>query len=384
MKEQYAPRADVNSDAFVVVRWHVVDGAGVAIGDLIADVETEKSDIEVFADAAGYLIHRLVEGERASLATPLALIVANAGEVEGARLASSTAPGGPALNGPPGAAGPSGPDNVVATVGARERAAEAGVDLAAVPAQGMVTAADVDAFVAGLTRRSSGALEPLPTAPGQTRLLLIGGGLGATQVTEILRSDQRVTAVGILDDDEAMWGEVRHGLPVLGGSTRLAELVDRSTVDAAIVTVSTSVQARVRLREVVQATGLPLANAIDPSCRIAADAVIGTGNVLCAFCHLGAGVVLGSNNFLSAYNSFDHHCEVGSDISTGPTVVASGLVKVGSRVRIGTGVFLQPHVEIGDDVLIASGAVLTQSVPAAHTVRVAASNYRIAANRPPT
>lgn len=55
---------------------------------------------------------------------------------------------------------------------------------------------------------------------------------------------------------------------------------------------------------------------------------------------------VGDNNFISAYNSFDHHSELGSDISTGPGCMTSGLVQIGDRCRLGTRIFIEPHVTL--------------------------------------
>jgi acetyltransferase-like isoleucine patch superfamily enzyme len=96
---------------------------------------------------------------------------------------------------------------------------------------------------------------------------------------------------------------------------------------------------------------------------------MGQGNVICANCHLGVATVLGDNNFLSAYNSFDHHNELGSDISTGPGCMTSGLVKLQDRCRLGTGIFIEPYVTIGAGSLVASGAVIVGSVPPDHVVK---------------
>ena len=136
-----------------------------------------------------------------------------------------------------------------------------------------------------------------------------------------------------------------------------------------MVCISTSVPARTRFRELCGELGIPLANAIDPTARICAEVEIGAGNVICAFCHFGVGTRVGDNNFLSAYNSFDHHSVLGSDISTGPGCVTSGLVHIHDRARLGTGIFIEPHVEIGAGVQVASGAVIVSSVPAQHAVK---------------
>jgi UDP-3-O-[3-hydroxymyristoyl] glucosamine N-acyltransferase len=158
-------------------------------------------------------------------------------------------------------------------------------------------------------------------------------------------------------------------VPVVGGMARLRELHAAGAFDAAVITISTSIAARARLRAMCAELDLPLANAIDPTARIGTGVRLGSGNVICAFCHLGVGTRLGDNNFLSAYNSFDHHNVLGSDISTGPGCMTSGLVKIGDRTRLGTGIYIEPHVELGAGVQVASGAVIVASVPDGHAVK---------------
>jgi acetyltransferase-like isoleucine patch superfamily enzyme len=204
---------------------------------------------------------------------------------------------------------------------------------------------------------------------GLPRVALIGAGLGATQVIDILRTAESGSAVAVADDDASRWASDVMGVPVIGGFERLTHLFEQGAFDAAIIAISTSVPARTRLREACAARGIPLANAIDSTARIAAGVTFGTGNVVCAFCHFGVDTAVGDNNFLSAYNSFDHHNRLGSDISTGPSCATSGLVVLGDRVRLGTGIYVEPHVELGDDVQVASGSVIVSSVPATHVVK---------------
>jgi acetyltransferase-like isoleucine patch superfamily enzyme len=164
---------------------------------------------------------------------------------------------------------------------------------------------------------------------------------------------------------------------VVGGTDQLKSLFADGHFDSAVISISTSVSARTRFRELCAGLGIPLTNAIDPTSRIGADVELGSGNVVCANCHFGVGTRVGDNNFLSAYNSFDHHNVLGDDISTGPGCMTSGLVCVGDRVRLGTGIFVQPHLEIGDGVQVASGAVIVTSVPAAHAVKTRISTTAV-------
>jgi len=158
-------------------------------------------------------------------------------------------------------------------------------------------------------------------------------------------------------------------VPVVGGSDRLAELFADATYDAAVIAISTSVSVRREFRERCADARVPLATVVDQTAMVATDVELGDGNVVCAFCHFGTGVRVGENNFFSAYNSFDHHTKIGSDCSTGPGCMSSGLVTLGDRVRLGTGIFIEPGLQLGDGVQVASGAVLVHSVPAHHAVK---------------
>jgi acetyltransferase-like isoleucine patch superfamily enzyme len=355
MKPVLVPTTDVNSETALLVAWHVGDRSEVEAGELIAEIETSKAIIDVPAPEAGFLLYAAREGAEVRLSEPVARLFddvnaleAYAGEEE--RRRAEAAESGPR-----------------ATEPARRRAGELGVDLASVGGDSLITVGMVEAAAAAAT-----AIElpdPLPGAAGLPRIALIGAGLGATQVIDILQAAESGTAVAVADDDASRWAGEVMGVPVVGGLERLVKLFGEDAFDAAIISISTSVSARARLREVLAGNGIPLANAIDPTVRLAAGVRFGKGNVVCAFCHFGVGTVVGDNNFLSAFNSYDHHNRLGSDISTGPACTTSGLVIVGDRVRFGTGIHLEPHVELGDDVEVASGSVIVASVPAGHAVK---------------
>jgi acetyltransferase-like isoleucine patch superfamily enzyme len=358
MKPVIVPTTDVNSDTAIVIAWHVADRAIVAAGGVLAQVETSKSVVDVAAPDDGYVLRCADEGEQFRLADPLAYVfpTLEALAEHAARLAAT--------------ADVAASDGVRATAPAIRRAAELGVDVAALQVQGLVKVKDVEAAAALRTEAPESELPlPLEGTGDLERIAVLGAGLGATQVIDILAAAGSKRAVAIVDDDPGRWGRRVAGVPVVGGRQQLREYHAGGHFDAAVISISTSVPARTGLRGLCAALGIPLANAIDPSARIATDVEIGAGNVVCAYCHFGVGTRIGDNNFLSAYNSFDHHNVIGSDISTGPGCMTSGLVRIGDRARLGTGIFIEPHVEIGTGVQVASGAVITGSVPAEHAVK---------------
>lgn len=357
MKPVLVPTTDVNSETGVLLDWLADDRSEVAKGDAIAEIETSKAIIEVPAPEAGFLLHAAPAGAEVRLNEPVARLFADAAALtayaeEEQRRRAQAAESGPR-----------------ATAPARRRAEELGIDLASIGGDALITVGMVEAAAAAGAPSEAELPDPLPGEAGLPRIALLGSGLGATQVIDILRGAGSGSAVAIVDDDPARWAGEVMGVPVVGGFERLVTLFGKDAFDAAIISISTSVAARARLRAALADNGIPMANAIDPTARIAEGVTFGVGNVVCAFCHFGVGTVVGDNNFLSAFNSYDHHNRLGSDISTGPACTTSGLVILGDRVRLGTGIHMEPHVELGDDVQVASGSVIVASVPHGHAVK---------------
>ena len=356
------PWTDVNSETALVVAWHVADRSEVAASKSLVDVETSKAALEIESPADGYVLQLVAAGSAVTVGEPIAYVFAAEAELE-AYIATR----------PAGGAEADAASGVRATASARQRAAELGVELGDIARPGLITAKDVEAAAATAKQRPRPAVSTLPgliQAPaGMRRLLLIGAGLGATQVLDILGTGTDAAGVGIVDDNADFWGRDVRGLPVVGGSERIAELWEDRGFDAAVITISTSVDARARLRQLCRTAGVPLANAIDPTARITTGVSMGTGNVICAFVHFGTDTAIGDNNFISAYNSYDHHNVLGSDISTGPGCMTSGEVRIEDRVRLGTGIFVEPKLTIGEGSVVASGATIVRSVPPGHAVK---------------
>ncbi|GIF38700.1 biotin/lipoyl-containing protein [Actinoplanes xinjiangensis] len=358
MNPVLVPTNDVNSEHGILVMWFAEDGAEVEKDELLAEVETSKSVLEVLAPVTGVLLHKAAKGTEVPLKDPVAVLFDDVAArdayvtAEAAAAAAATSSEGPR-----------------ATVKAVQRAADLGVDLAGLKLDRLITVKDVEAAVVAAPVAVDDLPPPLAGAPGRQRIMIIGAALGATQVLDILAGSRTQQAVAIVDDDAARWGAEVHGVPVVGGSGRLTELFAAGVFDAAVIAIGRSPAVRAKFRKTCEEAGVPLANAIDPTAKIATDVRLGQGNIICAFCHVATGVQVGDNNFFSAYNSFDHHSVIGDDNATGPSVYTSGKVTIGSRTRFGTGIVIEPDVVIGDDVAVASGAVIVSSVPAEHVVK---------------
>jgi sugar O-acyltransferase (sialic acid O-acetyltransferase NeuD family) len=367
MRPIVVPQEDVNSETAVIVTWLVDDHAPVKQHQVVCQVETSKVVYEVVAPDHGWLVQGYARGQEVPFNVPIAY-VAPVRELidEARRLLSGETAEAPDTDELESFAGK-------ITERARRLIAEYGIPVSALPTKAVLTERDLlplidskDDYYSPLDQR----VYRLDHARVSVmRTLVLGAGLGAMQVVDILSHDPRVVVIGYVDDNPELHGATIYGLPVLGPVTCAEEWFAERRYDAAIISVSTSNAVRRRWYELLKRLGVPLVNAIDPSARLTRGVMLGEGNVICAFVHIGVETRLGNNNFLSAYTSVDHHNLWGSHITTGPAVATSGCVEVGDDVKMGTGIYIQPHVTVGKGAQIASGAILTRSVPPLHVAK---------------
>ena len=138
------PQVNVNDETVRLARWSVADGATVAAGDAVCDVETTKAASEVTATAGGVLVQAAAAGAQVAVGALIGAIGATREEAS-AYLASLARPARSA-------------DGTGVTTKAAALAARHGVSLEAVRAsgvQGTIKESDVQRFVAA-------AAPPLP------------------------------------------------------------------------------------------------------------------------------------------------------------------------------------------------------------------------------
>lgn len=390
----HLPQSGPNDATATLIEWTKAAGDPVGRGEVVAVAETTKSVFEIEAPQTGYLYPLAESGQEVEVGAVIAAVSETAASLAAAQAwlaaqASHAARRTAAPTQPPVAVDTRKP----ATKKAELLAQRHQVDLTQVPATGdRITEADVLAYVEGAKGEGRGArgerqaagpqpsTSPLPSHPNARlrdlvddrypaahvqRLLIVGGGNGAVQIIDALTRIPHQRAVAIMDDNAALHGKAVAGVPVIGAidSAWAEELLASGEIDAAVISVSTSIPFRERVFTAWKARGMRFANVIHPSAVVGINVAWGEGNVVMAFCHFGACATVGDNNFLSAYCSIEHHCVLGSHCSFGPGVVTSSRVQIGDRVRFGTGIFIEPGVVIGADSVIASGLAIAQHIP---------------------
>jgi pyruvate/2-oxoglutarate dehydrogenase complex dihydrolipoamide acyltransferase (E2) component len=84
-------RDNVNDESVVLVRWFVKHGSKIAPNELLAEVETSKANVEVYAPQAGFLLWGFPEGADVAVGAPIGFI----SEIDPGEAAEFVAPPNP-------------------------------------------------------------------------------------------------------------------------------------------------------------------------------------------------------------------------------------------------------------------------------------------------
>ena len=159
------PKVGMSTSEIVLNEWLVSSGDEVVEDQVIATVESEKTEIEVEAVCGGFLDIRLAEGEEARPGQLIA-VIAESPIPAAAPEESPAPPPSTAVAAKPGVVSPErvvmldGSQRTVATPAAQRLAEQHGIDLSTVDAtgpRGRATKADVERAVAGVVARPAPA-----------------------------------------------------------------------------------------------------------------------------------------------------------------------------------------------------------------------------------
>lgn len=197
------PEVAANATHATLAAWSKKEGEPIAVGDCLAEVETDKAIVEISADSAGVMGQWLVPaGQEVEVGAPIAVLLA-AGEAAAdvqallqAAGAVATAPAAAAASAVPGTPAPAATtaqasgERLRASPVARRLAAQRGVDLSRLQGSGpggRIVKIDVE-------RAQAAAPAPAPaSAPVAAAPAAAPAGSGASAFTEVPHSSMRRT-----------------------------------------------------------------------------------------------------------------------------------------------------------------------------------------------
>jgi sugar O-acyltransferase (sialic acid O-acetyltransferase NeuD family) len=197
-----------------------------------------------------------------------------------------------------------------------------------------------------------------------TPLLIAGAGGLAREAAAAVAAVNRVRPTwdlrGFLDDDPALHGGERGGVPIVGPLSHAAE-----TDAQVLVCIGNPGDPGVRTR-VVDRLGLPAeryATLVHPSAEIGTGCLIGPGAVLLAQTVLTADVTVGAHVAVMPHVVLTHDDVVGDFVTIAAGVRLGGNVHLGPAAYLGSGALVRQGVRIGERALVGMGAVVLADVP---------------------
>jgi len=194
------------------------------------------------------------------------------------------------------------------------------------------------------------------------RILIVGAGSHAQVVADILlRMKERgdaVVPVGYVDDNPALAGQKRLGLPVLGTTGDVGKLAH----DAVVVGVGDN-DKRMQLFDKLRQSGERFFTARHPQSVVAPDVVLGEGTMVSAGVVVNTGSTVGANVILNTSCSVDHHNRIGDHVHIAPGVRLGGEVVVAEGALVGIGATVTARRRVGVWSVVGAGSLVHHDVP---------------------
>ena len=188
-------------------------------------------------------------------------------------------------------------------------------------------------------------------------LVIVGAG-GFARETAAAAAAAGWRVLGFVDDDPALHGTTRSGLPILGPVSATAET-------AVVVCVGNPRDYTARQR-IVERLGLPAqryATVVHPDATVGAGSVVGPGSVLLAGTVLTADVTVGAHVAVMPQAVLTHDDRVGDYATIASGVRLGGGAMLDRGAYVGAGALVREGVTVGAWSLVGMGSVVLRDVP---------------------
>jgi sugar O-acyltransferase (sialic acid O-acetyltransferase NeuD family) len=353
------PLLNPNEPEALLAALHVKEGQQVAVGDVLATLETTKSTADLQAEQAGFIAGlRLEAGQTARAGEILCYIADDPGWSPPKPIEQVGTPGTPSSLAPEG---------LRITQPALALARQLGLDVSRLPTDRLVT----ERMVRALLSKPSGELENIAAADDMDSgaIIVYGGGGHGKALIDLLRSLHTYQVAGIIDDGMAA-GEVCMGVPVLGGNELLAELYARGIRQAVnAVGGIGNITIRIKVFQNLAEAGFSCPAVVHPAAYVENSASLAPGVQVFARAYVGSEARLGFGVIVNTGAIVSHDCVLENYANISPGALLAGEVKIGTASLVGMGATINLRVNVGAGARIGNGATVKEDVPAKGIVR---------------
>ena len=198
-------------------------------------------------------------------------------------------------------------------------------------------------------------------------LVILGAGGFAREasllVEEINKAGGKNVAscnlLGFIDEDEAKWGLVLRGYPVLGGWKALEKLAE----SVQVICVVGDPADKKKMVERARSLGRKFASLVHPEVALAGDVQLGEGVLINRGCIFTTNISIGSHVSINPGCGIGHDTVIGDFVTLMWHVNVSGAAEIGEGCVLGSKATVLQGKSIGGWSLVGAGAVVTSDLP---------------------
>lgn len=197
-----------------------------------------------------------------------------------------------------------------------------------------------------------------------TPCIILGGGGHARVIIDVLQQLEEFTPWGVLDANPAYWGKAILGVPVIGGDSKLPELLSQGISHFILGLGSTgrTEPRRLVFQRACQAGFTPV-TVKHPRAVVSNSALLDQGTAVLAGAIINAGAKIGSNVIINTGAIVEHDCVIGNHVHLATGARLAGGVIIDDGAHVGIGACVLQGVHIGEKAVIGAGAVVLEDIP---------------------
>lgn len=197
-------------------------------------------------------------------------------------------------------------------------------------------------------------------------LIILGTGGNCIDILDTVWEINRVEGdtyqcMGFLDDNPDRWGNLVHGVPVLGPLSSAHDLPNSLFVNGI-----GSFNNFWRKQAIIAKTDVPLEQfetIVHPSASVSRMAHLGAGTVVLQNAVVASNAQIGNHVMVLPLSVVSHEVCIGEYTAIAGGVCLSGNVEIGRSCYVGSNASIRNSVVVGDCSLIGMGSVVLDDVP---------------------
>jgi sugar O-acyltransferase (sialic acid O-acetyltransferase NeuD family) len=194
------------------------------------------------------------------------------------------------------------------------------------------------------------------------RILIIGGGIQASYVIDIIEENDFYNIIGIIDS-KAEIGTMVYGYKVIGRQENIKELCEQYEVGNIVIAIGDN-YSRFKVYEQINSLvpNIKYPSIIHKSVIISNKAQVGIGVVIMAGVIINCNAIIYSFVFLATGCQIEHDCKIHPFSSVSANSTLGGFVRLGIFSAITLNCTIFDRVAIGKNTVIGSASLVTKDI----------------------